>query len=103
MSLIQTVEQVAPDLTRVRYLIANCFLQGTPEQWVLIDAGLPGGRRTIVEAAEERFGAGNPPEAIILTHGHFDHRGAFPELFEVWDGPVYAHPIELPHLTGQKG
>lgn len=102
MSITHTVEQVGPDLTRIRYLIANCYLWGTPEQWVLIDAGLPGSRGVIVEAAEERFGSNNPPDAIILTHGHFDHRGAFPELFEDWDVPVYAHPDELPHLTGKK-
>ena len=37
-----------------------------------------------------------------MTHGHFDHVGAFPELFEQWDVPVFAHPAEIPHLTGQR-
>lgn len=102
MPVTHSVQDILPDLTRVRYLIANAYLCGTKEQWVLVDAGLPGSMGVIVDAAEERFGTDNPPAAIILTHGHFDHRGAFPEIFDRWDVPVYAHPNELPHLTGQK-
>ncbi len=35
----------------------------------------------IVEVARERFD-GEVPTAIVMTHGHFDQVGAFPELFE---------------------
>ena len=101
MAVTTTVDQAAPDLVRVRNLFVNLYLSGTKDGWVLVDAGLQGSAGAIVEAAEERFGAGTSPRAIILTHGHFDHVGAFPELFETWDVPVYAHPRELPHLTGQ--
>ena len=101
MTLTSTVDQVTDDLTRLRFLFANLYLWGTAESWVLIDAGLQGAAGTIVETAEERYGKGTTPQAIVLTHGHFDHVGAFPKLFEQWDVPVYAHPLELPHLTGQ--
>ena len=101
MSLTNATDQVTSDLLRQRILFANLYLWGTPESWVLIDAGLPKSADTIVETAEERFGNGTPPQAIVLTHGHFDHVGALPELLERWDVPVYAHRLELPHLTGQ--
>jgi glyoxylase-like metal-dependent hydrolase (beta-lactamase superfamily II) len=102
MAIISSLEQVTPDLIKLRYLIANLYLWGTPGSWVLIDAGLEGCKSTIISTAEERFGKGKAPEAIIMTHGHFDHRGAFPELFETWDVPVYAHPREMPYLTGKE-
>jgi glyoxylase-like metal-dependent hydrolase (beta-lactamase superfamily II) len=101
MAVISAADQVTPDLTWLRYLFVNLYFYGTSASWVLIDAGLQGSALTIVEAAEERFGKGARPEAIILTHGHFDHVGAFPELFEGWDVPVYGHRLELPHLTGK--
>jgi glyoxylase-like metal-dependent hydrolase (beta-lactamase superfamily II) len=100
MALTTTVDDVAPDLIRLRHLFVNVYLWGTPEHWVLIDAALPGSADDIVNAAEARFGEGAAPQAIVLTHGHFDHVGAFPELFERWDVPVYAHQVELAHLTG---
>lgn len=101
MSLVTTVDDVAPGVARIRYLFVNMYMCGTADEWVLVDAGLHGCADDIVRAAAERFGAGNPPGAFILTHGHFDHVGAFPELFTTWDVPIYAHPLEVPFLTGR--
>ena len=70
--------------------------------WVLIDAGLPGSAAIIRKHAAAVFGATNPPAAIIMTHAHFDHAGGLEALLAAWPGvPVYAHPLELPYLTGQ--
>jgi glyoxylase-like metal-dependent hydrolase (beta-lactamase superfamily II) len=102
MGLKSTVEVVTTDVVRVRYLFTNVFLVGTANQWVLVDAALKGAADEIIEAAEATFGVGTAPSTIVLTHGHFDHVGAFPELFERWDVPVYAHTAELPFVTGQR-
>ena len=56
------VEEVAPGLARLRILFANVYLYGTPDSWVLIDAGLPGAGNHIIQVAEERFGEGRRPE-----------------------------------------
>jgi len=40
----------------------------------MIDTGTPWSARGILRAAAERFGPDSRPAAIILTHGHFDHR-----------------------------
>jgi len=55
---------------------------------------------SIEAAAEQLFQS--PPDGIILTHGHFDHVGALAHLIKEWQVPVYAHPLELPYLMGEK-
>lgn len=91
----------ADDVAGVHCILVNCFLVGTPQRWVLVDAGLIGCQGRILRAIEERFGVNARPEAIILTHGHFDHVGALPDLADRWQAPIYAHRLELPYLTGR--
>ncbi len=75
------------------------FVRGTATTWNLIDTGIRGGARPIRREAMRLFG--RPPAAILLTHGHFDHIGGLPWLADEWGVPVYAHPLELPYLTGR--
>ena len=95
--------EVRPDVYYYTNQIVNVIFIGEPKlgRWVLIDAGMPKSGTNIIKAAEERFGEGTKPTAILLTHGHFDHVGSIVRLLEEWPGvPVYAHPLEFPYLTG---
>lgn len=95
---------VTADVVGLRTLIANLYFIGDPaasDAWFLIDAGMFDCAAAIQAAADARFGKGARPQAIILTHGHFDHTGALPELAEKWNVPVYAHALELPFLDGR--
>lgn len=102
MSVISSHQRIADDVVHVRYLFTNVYLVGGPDGWVLVDAAMKGAGDDIAKAAEHYFGEGTRPEAIVLTHGHFDHVGAIEELLDRWDVPVWAHQLELPHLTGRE-
>lgn len=96
------IETLTPGLARLRVGFVNVYYVGAPGgPWVLVDAGLAMGAARILEVAAELYGRDARPEAILLTHGHFDHIGALPALLGVWDVPVFAHPLELPFLTGR--
>jgi glyoxylase-like metal-dependent hydrolase (beta-lactamase superfamily II) len=99
------MKNIRPDVHCLPIQIVNVFFAETnngSNEWVLIDAGMPKSAEKIIEAAEELYGEGAVPKAIILTHAHFDHVGAIIELLKTWDVPVYAHELELPYLNGEK-
>ena len=100
------IDEVSGDVARLRVAFVNLFFVGQPgagdaTPWALVDAGLASGAAQVLAIAAERFGRDRRPAAIVLTHGHFDHVGALAPLLRVWDVPVYAHPLELPFLTGR--
>lgn len=96
--------EMLPDLFCHTIQIVNISLVGYPEsdEFILLDAGMPKSANEIISVIEGRFGANCRPKAIVLTHGHFDHVGGLIELVKHWEVPVYAHPLEMPFLTGQK-
>ncbi len=90
------------DILMLKFTVVNAFIVETNNGWVLVDTGLETSYDFIVKCAEEYFGKDCRPKAIILTHGHFDHVGSVLKLSEKWDVPVYAHPLEIPYITGKK-
>ncbi|MGE5681533.1 MAG: MBL fold metallo-hydrolase [Bacillota bacterium] len=95
--------EARPDVYYYTNQIVNLEMVGNPGSgsWVLIDAGMPKTSKEILGATRDRFGGESRPEAIILTHGHFDHVGSIADLINEWKVPVYAHPMEFPFLTGE--
>lgn len=97
------LREVTADVAYYTNQIVNIIMIGIPGgNWVLVDAGMPRSADKILEVTNKRFGEANPPSAIILTHGHFDHIGSIVDLLKVWKCPVFAHPSEFPYLTGKQ-
>lgn len=93
-------ERVADGVYRLCTLMVNVyFVEESSGSWALVDTGLPGFAGAIRREAQRLFDA--PPLAILLTHGHFDHVSGVRALSRRWGVPIYAHPLELPYLTGR--
>jgi glyoxylase-like metal-dependent hydrolase (beta-lactamase superfamily II) len=91
--------RIADGVFRLRTFITNVFFVEAGGHWVLIDTGVPGHARMIRREAARLFHT--PPLAILLTHGHFDHVSGARALSAEWRVPVYAHPLEMPYVTGR--
>ncbi len=95
---------VAPGVWRLKDLFVNVYIIQNEEgtEWVLVDTGLKSTGNKIKTLVAGIFGSrGSRPKAIILTHGHFDHRGSVMQLADEWGVPVYCHHKEVPYLTGK--
>ena len=68
----------------------NCYIVQNEDRCFLIDPGYEAAR--ILSFLEEK---GLKADAILLTHGHFDHVGAVRELAAELDCKVYIHEGDL--------
>lgn len=95
--------EVAPHVWGTKDIFVNMYMVQNPEDqsWVLIDTGLKSSAPKIKKMAAELFGEDSRPNAILLTHGHFDHTGSLKKLADEWDVPIYCHYLELPYLSGR--
>jgi glyoxylase-like metal-dependent hydrolase (beta-lactamase superfamily II) len=95
------LDEIGPGVHGLRIVFVNVFsIVHADGSWTLIDAGLPFSENRIRKWAETEFGG--RPNAIVLTHGHFDHVSAARALADEWRVPIFGHPLEFPHLTGQE-
>lgn len=105
-SFTASSQKITPHIIALQFSIVNAFLVEIPgfmpKKWVLIDTGLTNSADYILTTSEKHFGKDNRPQAILLTHGHFDHVGSVKKLSQLWNVPVYIHPLEIPYVTGKK-
>lgn len=89
-------------MTQVKQIITgsieeNCYLIYNQKTLLIVD---PGNDANKIKAEIEASGI--EPEAILITHAHYDHIGAVEELRSDYDIPVYISPVEQEWLTDPK-
>jgi len=73
----------------------NCSVLAVEGKTWIVD---PGAEAPRIIALVESFGL--PPGGILLTHAHFDHIGAIPELQRKWpELPVFIHRNDAAVIT----
>jgi glyoxylase-like metal-dependent hydrolase (beta-lactamase superfamily II) len=75
-------------------LAANCFILASDGKALVID---PGDEADAVAGAFDEIAA--VPQAILVTHGHFDHIGGVDALARQFDLPVYVGAPDAGQLS----
>ncbi len=89
-----------PGVHGIRGLMSVPLLLVDEDGAVLLDTGFPGDRFAIERMFIKLGLEPKDLRAILLTHGHIDHAGNA-AWAKAWSGaPVYAHPLDQPHLEG---
>ncbi|WP_307858576.1 MBL fold metallo-hydrolase [Microbacterium flavescens] len=85
---------MAPGVTRLQRAGVNCYLVESPDGVILIDGGLPG-MWSLLERALRALDAGpGDVQAVLLTHGHFDHVGMCERLFSEYRRRSHVHELD---------
>lgn len=85
-------------MTRLSFV--NCYLVREDDGFTLIDAGISGQGKMIIQTAQK---SGLPIVRIVLTHAHVDHVGSLDELHVALpDAQVAISERDARFLTGDK-
>ncbi len=78
------------------FLQTNCYIVANGSRCIVIDPGAE--PRKILDFLNEK---GLSPEAILLTHGHFDHVGAAEALIKATGCELWVHESDFDHADRQ--
>ncbi|KIF77524.1 beta-lactamase [Streptomyces sp. 150FB] len=95
--------KLAPHLHRLGNDVVACYLIDTDEGITLIDAGLPGHWRDLLNELKSLGKSVGDIRGLVLTHGDSDHLGFAERLRREHGVPVYVHAADAVRTrTGEK-
>ncbi len=86
--------EIIPNVHVISGSMVNCYLIVDPDGLTLIDTGLPGNAKRVLQVVE---GLGRKPgnvKRIVITHADGDHVGSLAALKATTGARVYANAVE---------
>ncbi len=80
---------------------ANCYLCTISDGLTIIDSGMPGNAKKILQYISSIGFQTKDVRYIILTHADIDHSGSAAELKEVTGAKVAIHKLDAPRIAGE--
>jgi hydroxyacylglutathione hydrolase len=94
------VDEVAQAVYRVPAYHANTYLVEADNGLVLVDTGLPGSEKRILEAIGKLGRKPDDVKLVLLTHRHLDHIGSAAAIKKETSATLVSHPFEKPYVAG---
>jgi glyoxylase-like metal-dependent hydrolase (beta-lactamase superfamily II) len=92
--MLQT--DVAPGIHRIEDAYTNWYLLEEDGRLTIVDAGVPTSWESFQDAVRRIGRSPGDVEAVVLTHGHFDHLGFAERARRELGVPVYVHENDVP-------
>lgn len=92
---------VFPDIHQVDGVSCNVYIIVEPSGLTIVDAGMPGAEKRILDALRAIDRTPRDVRHILLTHQHVDHIGGLAALVEATGAETWAHPADAPAIEGR--
>ncbi|HEU4895604.1 MAG TPA: MBL fold metallo-hydrolase [Acidimicrobiia bacterium] len=93
--------ELSPSLRRIGTDMVNVYLIVEDRGITVIDAGIPGLWRDLVDELETIGRSVDDIEGVVLTHADSDHVGFAERLREDHGVPIYVHEADAPQARGE--
>jgi len=102
LTRLWTSLEILPDIHRVDGVNANVYLLLDENELMLIDTGMPGSARRIIDYVNRINRKPSEIATIALTHCHVDHMGSAQQLKELTNAKVAVHREDAQFVLGEK-
>lgn len=92
--------EIAQGVYRVPAGHANTYLVEADNGLVLVDTGMPGSEKRILNAIQRLGRKPSEVKLVLLTHRHLDHIGSAAALKNETSAVLASHPFEKPYVAG---